>query len=74
VVYAASVHFSIHAPNAVVQESVRAFYSGWYRDLVTHVPQPVAGLLQRPPGPGLGCELLPELWKRADASVRTTSV
>ena len=74
VVYAASVHFSIHAPNAVVQESVRAFYSGWYRDLVTHVPQPVGGLLQRPPGPGLGCELLPELWRRADASVRTSSV
>jgi galactonate dehydratase len=74
VVYAASVHFSIHAPNAVVQESVRAFYSGWYRELVTHVPQPVRGSLERPPGPGIGCELLPELWKRPDASVRTSSV
>jgi galactonate dehydratase len=70
VVYAASVHFSIHAPNALVQESVRAFYSGWYRELVTHVPQPVRGFLAQPPGPGLGCELLPEVWKRADARVR----
>ena len=72
VVYAASVHFSIHAPNALVQESVRAFYSGWYNELVTHVPHPVRGLFETPPGPGLGCELLPELWRRKDAVVRVS--
>ena len=72
VVYAASVHFSIHAPNALVQESVRAFYSGWYNELVTHVPQPVRGFFETPPGPGLGCELLPELWRRKDAVVRVS--
>ena len=72
VVYAASVHFSIHAPNALVQESVRAFYSGWYRELVTHVPQPVRGFFGKPPGAGIGCELLPELWKRPDARVRVS--
>jgi L-alanine-DL-glutamate epimerase-like enolase superfamily enzyme len=72
-VYAASVHFSIHAPNALVQESVRAFYTGWYRELVTHVPQPVRGFFELPPGPGIGCELLPEVWKRPDASVRTSA-
>jgi len=71
-VYAASVHFSIHAPNALVQESVRAFYTGWYKELVTHVPQPVGGFFQLPPGPGIGCELLPEVWKRKDASIRAT--
>jgi galactonate dehydratase len=74
VVYAASVHFSIHAPNALVQESVRAFYTGWYRELVTHVPQPVQGFFAKPPGPGLGCELLPEVWKRRDARVRVSGV
>jgi L-alanine-DL-glutamate epimerase-like enolase superfamily enzyme len=72
VVYAASVHFSIHAPNALVQESVRAFYSGWYQELVTHVPQPVRGFFAQPPGPGIGCELLPEVWKRPDARVRVS--
>jgi L-alanine-DL-glutamate epimerase-like enolase superfamily enzyme len=71
-VYAASVHFSIHAPNALVQESVRAFYTGWYKELVTHVPQPVRGFFQLPPGPGLGCELLPEVWKRKDAAVKVS--
>jgi galactonate dehydratase len=72
VVYAASVHFSIHAPNALVQESVRAFYTGWYRELVTYVPQPVKGFFGKPPGPGLGCDLLPDVWKRADAVVRVS--
>jgi L-alanine-DL-glutamate epimerase-like enolase superfamily enzyme len=71
-VYAASVHFSIHAANALVQESVRAFYSGWYNELVTHVPQPVRGFFEKPPGPGLGCDLLPDLWKRKDAIVRVS--
>jgi galactonate dehydratase len=71
-VYAASVHFSIHAPNALIQESVRAFNTGWYRELVTHVPQPVNGAFTKPPGPGLGSELLPELWTRRDARVRVS--
>jgi L-alanine-DL-glutamate epimerase-like enolase superfamily enzyme len=38
VVYAASCHFSLHARNALIQESVRAFYSGWYTELVTELP------------------------------------
>ena len=71
-VYAASVHFSIWAPNALIQESVRAFYTGWYNELVTHVPQPVQGYFGKPPGPGIGCELLPEVWKRKDAVVRVS--
>jgi L-alanine-DL-glutamate epimerase-like enolase superfamily enzyme len=71
-VYAASVHFSIWAPNALIQESVRAFYTGWYKELVTHVPQPEKGYFGKPPGPGIGCELLPEVWKRKDAAIRVS--
>jgi hypothetical protein len=37
-----------------------------------HVPQPVRGFFERPPGPGVGCELLPELRKRKDAVVRAS--
>ncbi|HZT63784.1 MAG TPA: mandelate racemase/muconate lactonizing enzyme family protein [Burkholderiales bacterium] len=73
-VYAASVHFSIWAPNALIQESVRAFYTGWYKELVTHVPQPEKGYFGKPPGPGIGCELLPEVWKRKDAAIRVSPV
>ena len=39
VVLAASTHLSLNAPNALVQESVRAFYRTWYRDLVTALPR-----------------------------------
>src|SRR6267142_596496 len=74
IVFLASLHFSIHAPNALVQESVRAFYTGWYKELVTHVPQPERGMFAKPPGPGLGAELLPGLWKRKDAAVRASSL
>lgn len=61
VVLAASTHLSLHAPNALIQESVRAFYRGWDRDAVTAVPEVSDGMITVPPGPGLGLELNPEL-------------
>ncbi|HEX2183698.1 MAG TPA: mandelate racemase/muconate lactonizing enzyme family protein, partial [Rubrobacteraceae bacterium] len=35
VVFTASTHLSVNLPNALVQESVRAYYTGWYKELVT---------------------------------------
>ncbi len=61
VVLCASTHLSLNAPNALVQESVRAFYKGWYRDLVTALPTIKGGMITVPPGPGLGMELHPDL-------------
>jgi len=61
VVLCASTHLSLNAPNALVQESVRAFYKGWYRDLVTALPTIKNGMITVPPGPGLGMELHPDL-------------
>ncbi|MDW4499364.1 mandelate racemase/muconate lactonizing enzyme family protein [Sulfitobacter sp. D35] len=61
VVLCASTHLSLNAPNALVQESVRAFYNTWYRDLVTALPQVSGGMITVPPGPGLGMDLNPEL-------------
>jgi len=73
VVYTASCHFSLHARNTLIQESVRAFYTGWYKELVTDLPRVSNGEvsvgLDRP---GLGLELLPDVFKRADARIRTT--
>lgn len=75
VVLAASTHLSLNAPNAVFQESVRAFYRTWYRDLVTALPEVKGGLITVPPGPGLGMELHPDIGraytlsrKRSDAT------
>ncbi len=64
VVLCASTHLSLNAPNALVQESVRAFYRGWYQDVVTAVPEVVDGMITVPPGPGLGMELMPDLDRR----------
>lgn len=60
VVLCASTHLSLNAPNAVFQESVRAFFS-WYRDLTTALPEVKNGMITVPPGPGLGMELNPDL-------------
>ena len=73
VVYAASCHFSLHARNALIQESVRAFYSGWYRELVTALPEITQGEVRVAQTPGLGLELLPGLEKRADAVLRRSA-
>ena len=70
VVWAASSHLSLHAPNALIQESVRAFYTGWYKELVTELPTVTQGMLSLNGKPGLGLELLPDLHLRADATVR----
>jgi len=70
VVLCASTHLSLNAPNALVQESVRAFYKTWYRDLVTALPEVRNGMITVPPGPGLGMELNPELDKAFSVSRR----
>jgi galactonate dehydratase len=69
VVYSASTHLSMNATNALVQESVRAFYTGWYRELVTTLPEIRSGKITPPPGPGIGVELLPAVRERVDVSV-----
>jgi len=72
VVFMASCHFSLHARNTLVQESVRAFYTGWYTELVTALPQVANGQISLAETPGLGLELLPGLEKRPDAIVRVS--
>jgi galactonate dehydratase len=74
VALAAATHLSLNAPNAIVQETVRAHYHTWYRDLVTAVPEVRDGTITVPPGAGLGLELAPDIGKRFTANVRTSSL
>ena len=69
-VLAASTHLALNAPNALVQESVRAFYGGWYTDIVTALPPVKDGLITVPPGPGLGLELHADLGRRFTLATR----
>jgi galactonate dehydratase len=74
VVLCASTHLSLNAPNALVQESVRAFYRTWYADLVTQLPQVKNGSITVPDGPGLGMELHPELDRKFTVTRRVTDL
>ncbi len=58
----------------MIQESVRAFYTGWYKELVTHVPVIENGFVLPMEGPGLGTELLPQVFERSDLTVRRSTL
>lgn len=65
-------HLSTAAPNALMQETVRAAYLGWYRDLVTELPAVADGHITPLTAPGLGTALLPDLEDRAGTVVTTS--
>ena len=72
VVLSASTHLSLSAPNALIQESVRAFYKGWYADIVTGLPEIKNGQISVGQAPGLGMELITDL-DRAFTTTRRLS-
>jgi galactonate dehydratase len=67
---AASAHLVMSAPNGLIQETVRAFLRGYYRDLVTELPLIENGWMLPMTGAGLGTELLPDIRKREDVRVQ----
>ena len=72
VVLTASAHLSLNCPNTLVQETVRAFTSGWYKEVVTELPPIRDGFLCPMAGPGLGTRLQPERLAAADCERRAT--
>jgi galactonate dehydratase len=74
VVLAASTHLSLNAPNALIQESVRAYYRTWYADLVTQLPTVRNGMITVPPGAGHGLKLVPDLDRKFTTSRRVSTL
>lgn len=72
--FAAAVHASFSQPNTLIQESVRAFYTGWYKELVTEVPRIEGGYVYPMEGPGLGVDLLPQVFERQDLICRKSEL
>jgi L-alanine-DL-glutamate epimerase-like enolase superfamily enzyme len=70
--WAAGVQLAMHVPNALIQETVRSFHTGWYADLVANLPRVENGLVYPPSGPGLGVELRPGIRARPDADIRVS--
>jgi L-alanine-DL-glutamate epimerase-like enolase superfamily enzyme len=73
VTLASSTHLALACSNVAEQEITRAFYYGWYHELVDTPPPLENGFIRTPPGPGLGLALLPELERRDDATLRVTT-
>jgi galactonate dehydratase len=63
VTLACSVHLSLNAPNALIQETVRAYNATWYNDIVTTLPRIEGGFAYAPVGVGVGTELNESLLK-----------
>ena len=74
VVLIASLALALNAPNAVFQEVVRAYYTGWYTELVTELPRIENGFAHLMTRPGLGTELQSAVRKRADVTVRRSEL
>jgi galactonate dehydratase len=74
VALAAGMHFVANAPNGLMQEFVRSYYSRLYRDMVTELPPIQNGMMTPLKTPGLGTRLLPDVVKRADAKIRRSAL
>ena len=53
---------------------MRAYTRGFYRDLVTTLPRIEQGYAYPLNAPGLGTALLPDLRRRADATIRRSAL
>jgi galactonate dehydratase len=73
VVLTASTHLALNTQNCFVQEMVRAFYFGWYDELVTGLPKLEKGQLSVSDAAGIGAELRPDVLTRVDCRRRTTT-
>lgn len=72
IVYAASCALSATLANSVYQEAVRAYFTGWYTEIVADLPPVTEGRVAPLDGAGLGMRLRDELFTRPDATVRRT--
>jgi len=62
-----AAHLMLHIPNAMIVETVRAYYDGWYNEVMTE-PLPIRdGMITLAGKPGLGTALRDEVLTRPDA-------
>lgn len=68
----AGIHLALSRPNAIYQETVRAYLRTWFAEMVTEQIVIVDGFIQPPQNPGIGAALAPSFLARSDLTVRTT--
>jgi galactonate dehydratase len=72
--FIAGVHAAFSQPNTLIMESVRAFYRGWYNELVTTLPVIKDGYVYPMEGVGLCVDLQPGVFNRSDLTVRRSTL
>ncbi len=73
IAHMASLHVAAHIPNLFELETVRAFYRTYFTELTDVEVRIEEGRIPIPPRrPGLGVELLPGVWDRADLDVQVS--
>ena len=72
VLHAASLHLAANLTNLQIVESVRRHYADEYTAIVGELARPREGYFDLPPGPGLGVDLAPGVFKRPDLIRRET--
>ena len=69
-----AVHMMLHVPNAMIVETVRAYYDGWYNDVVTDRIPIQDGMVGLEGKPGLGTALRPEVLQRPDVHIEVSDI
>jgi galactonate dehydratase len=69
----AAAHMMLHIPNAMMAETVRSYYDGWYQDVTTERIPISEGMLTLPGKPGLGTALREEILHRPDVHIETST-
>jgi galactonate dehydratase len=67
---AANVHLMMNVVNTLIAETVRAYYRGYYGEIVTTLPEVKDGFIHALTGPGLGTALSDEFLARPDLAIR----
>jgi galactonate dehydratase len=69
---AVGTHVSMSVENAFMQEIVRAYCRGWYRDVAEGLPAIADGRIRASDAPGHGVRLAPDLFDRPTTTLRRT--
>ncbi len=70
----ANLHLCAASTNAMILETVRGFYEGWYRAVYTENIQIESGVASFPTVPGLGTKLKPAFLKDAKTTTRVSQL
>ena len=74
VTLAVSTHMALSLKNVREQEIARGFYYNWYQEFVDHLPAIEHGMITVSNRPGLGLDLVPDIFDRKDALHKITKL